>query len=78
MGIASRHLDSAVPKDAAIDSELALASGEREFHKAKLRAGGQNHFFTSAAQLTTTVSGAFGSVSTTALIRNRCPSAVTA
>jgi hypothetical protein len=44
----------------------------------KLRAGGQSHFFTSAAQLTITVSGAFGSVCTTALIRNRCPSAVTA
>jgi hypothetical protein len=34
--------------------------------------------FTPAAQLTTTVSGAFGSVSTIALIRKRCPSAVTA
>jgi len=38
----------------------------------------QCHFLTPAAQLTTTVSGAFGSVSTTALIRNRCPSRVTA
>jgi hypothetical protein len=32
----------------------------------------------SAAQLTTTASGAFGSLSIIALIRNRCPSAVTA
>src|SRR5262245_5129983 len=36
------------------------------------------HFFTPAAQFVHTVSGALGSVSTTALIRNRCPSAVTA
>ena len=38
----------------------------------------ERHFFTPAAQLTHIVSGAFGSVSTTALIRKRCPSAVTA
>src|SRR5262245_1527925 len=39
---------------------------------------GQRHFGAPAAQLTTTVRGALGSVSTIALIRKRCPSSVTA
>src|SRR5262245_32037777 len=38
----------------------------------------ERHFFTPAVQLVHTVSGAFGSFSTTALIKNRCPSPVTA
>jgi hypothetical protein len=36
------------------------------------------HFFTPAAKFVTTVSGAFGSKSTTVFIRNRSPSDVTA
>src|SRR5262245_36710556 len=39
---------------------------------------GNCHFFISAVQFVTTVSGAFCSTSINALIRNRCPSRVTA
>src|SRR5262249_22309298 len=58
-----------------IRGERGVGNGEWGIHTALLV---QHHFFAAAAQLTTTVSGAFGSVSTTALIRNRCPSPVTA
>ncbi|HKQ73647.1 MAG TPA: M48 family metalloprotease [Blastocatellia bacterium] len=45
---------------------------------AEFGAGLNHHGFLPAAQFVTIVSGAFGSASTTTLIRNRCPSAVTA
>src|SRR5215510_15282279 len=48
-----------------------------DFIWAKMLVGPKCHFFNSAAQLTTTVSGAFGSKSTDSLIRKRCPPAVT-
>ena len=50
----------------------------RGFRMGKQTATGEGHFFTSAVQLTTKVSGAFGSVSTIVLSRNFCPSRVTA
>ena len=56
----------------------ACAQRREEFVGAHLCGSAQSHFFTLAAQLTDTVSGAFGSVFTNALIRNRFPSAVTA
>jgi hypothetical protein len=49
-----------------------------DFMWAKWLVRRKRHFFISAVQFVTTVSGAFGSVSTTALIRNRCPLSVTA
>src|SRR5215510_1294617 len=56
----------------------ARAERRENFVMAQACACGKCHFFISAAQFVTTVSGAFGSISTTALIRNRCPSSVTA
>ena len=52
----------------------ACAELREDFVWAKQSATGEGHFFTSAVQLTTTVSGAFGSVSTIVLSRNFCPS----
>src|SRR5499426_3070244 len=49
-----------------------------DFIWAKMLVRPNRHFFNSATQLTTTVSGAFGSKSNPSLIRKRCPSAVTA
>jgi len=49
----------------------ACAQGGEDFIWAKSLVRSQCHFFTPTVQLTTTVSGAFGSVSTTALIRKR-------
>ena len=43
----------------------------------KMGAGIQSYFFAPAVQLTTTVSGALGMVSTIVLNRNFCPSLVT-
>ena len=49
-----------------------------DFMWAESCACGKCHFFISTVQFVTTVSVAFGSISTTSLIRNRCPSPVTA
>ena len=49
-----------------------------DFIWAKMLVRRQCHFFVSTVQFVTTVSGAFASVSSTELIRNRCPSSVTA
>jgi hypothetical protein len=49
-----------------------------DLYRITVRFDFDSYFLAVAGQLITTVSGAFGTVSTTALIRNRCPSEVTA
>jgi len=60
----------------AVGAAVAIG-GDLEGQAARRQRYGKCHFFISAAQLTTIVSGAFGTVSTIVLSRILCPSLVT-
>ena len=59
-------------------AHITCAQGGEDFIWGKSLVGRQRHFFAPTVQFVTTESGVFGSKFTTSLIRNRCPSRVTA